>query len=807
MIKDKNSPVSSPASPIAAHMADRLNLMIYARRYVQLVLRRWPVLVLCTLAGLGYNTYKAVTSPDIFQAYSTVTVNSIVQTSHDDRAKVVEATDNNYWNDQLVKMEAQPVRERVAERMKDRPRPASLELSASKQQGAFFKLNVRSTDFDFAQRYAIAWAEEFVKWSDDERNNALEKRSRGNREQMIEIQRKLDEVRTNIQEFQKKYTIIDIKQQCADAEQRLASLNNEYHAKKTEFERLKKMTREEIAHGAWRGVSPPATSSEKGTKPDQATATERPEVPDPLTKYATDSKYSALNYQLQTNQIYRTNLLQTLKPRHPAVVAVDAAIRQLNFDIDFELKNIDAQKLARLSLLESEAASYGPLIEEATQKFKKLAEIKAQFSQLDEDQTTYQNQILSMRNQLSQLELTRGGNEEQWKVSERGVGSDSPVEPNRQRIILRGFVTGLAIGLVIIFLLHRLDDRLDLAEDIERELEEPVLGQVPQMDVKAIKAQRLLVTNLPQNDMFAESIRGVRSTVLMTVGAGSKRVFIVTSAVPGDGKTTFTVNFAATLAITGARVLLVDADLRRGSTHLYFNHQRDSGLSDILSGATHWSDVVKTTDQKTLGLITSGQLPANPGELLLGPIVEQFIKEAREEYDYIIIDTPPLTSINDTFALVGFSDGLVFVVRAGQTSMRFAKNALAAVRQRDARVLGLVLNGITSDNPYYYYHYYYHAYYNQEQKQSIGTPAESRPAREMAPRRRSSMPSIEAEAKTQVGEKVSSSRLAIEERNKIEQYKSRRAALKPSLPVETNPVVAPPSDTPPGADDDAGNQG
>jgi len=144
--------------------------------------------------------------------------------------------------------------------------------------------------------------------------------------------------------------------------------------------------------------------------------------------------------------------------------------------------------------------------------------------------------------------------------------------------------TGVAAALAFIYLLHRLDDRLDLAEDIERELEEPVLGQIPQLVLGQREDSRILISELPAEDTFAESIRGVRSTVLMTLGAGGRRVLVVTSAVPGDGKTTFTSNFATTLAVTGARVLLIDADLRRGSAHLFFNLHRESGLSDALEG-------------------------------------------------------------------------------------------------------------------------------------------------------------------------------------------------------------------------------
>jgi capsular exopolysaccharide synthesis family protein len=231
-------------------------------------------------------------------------------------------------------------------------------------------------------------------------------------------------------------------------------------------------------------------------------------------------------------------------------------------------------------------------------------------------------------------------------------------------------------------------------------------------------------------------LRSVRSAVLLGDQGRRKQVLLMTSAVPGDGKTTFSVNFAITLAIAGHRVLLVDADLRRGDTHNFFNHARDPGLADVLLGQQHWSDVIQETPVKTLDVIHSGHLPPNPGELLISPITRAFVEEAKRTYDFVLFDCPPLTTIDDSFALVGLVDGLIFVVRSGQTSMRFAKAALDAVRKREATILGFVLNGIKSDNPYYYYKHYYHSYYTPDQPRSHRVEATPQPARIMARPRR-----------------------------------------------------------------------
>lgn len=144
------------------------------------------------------------------------------------------------------------------------------------------------------------------------------------------------------------------------------------------------------------------------------------------------------------------------------------------------------------------------------------------------------------------------------------------------------------------FLLHKLDDRLD-PEHIEEELGEPILGQLPEVDKKHYKEGYLLLTRMKAHTMFAESLRGVRSALLLSPEGTSKRLLAVTSSVPGDGKTTFTTNFAITLANSGNKTLLIDADLRRGNVHGYFEQPLEKGLSEVLEGKLSLSEAIRTT--------------------------------------------------------------------------------------------------------------------------------------------------------------------------------------------------------------------
>jgi capsular exopolysaccharide synthesis family protein len=224
----------------------------------------------------------------------------------------------------------------------------------------------------------------------------------------------------------------------------------------------------------------------------------------------------------------------------------------------------------------------------------------------------------------------------------------------------------------------------------------------------------LFLTRMKTHTMFAEALRGVRSALLLSPEGTSKRMLAVTSAVPGDGKTTFTTNFAITLANSGNKVLLIDADLRRGNVNGYFEQPLEGGLAEVLQGGLALRDAIRETGVKHLYFMRAGERPNNPSELLLGPATKELIMELRRDFDYVIFDCPPLTAIDDTFSIAAFLDGLFFVVRAGRTSMRFAKMGIATIRQRGAPILGLIVNGVPVDNPYYYYTtYYYSSYYHR----------------------------------------------------------------------------------------------
>ncbi len=161
----------------------------------------------------------------------------------------------------------------------------------------------------------------------------------------------------------------------------------------------------------------------------------------------------------------------------------------------------------------------------------------------------------------------------------------------------------------------------------------------------------------------------------------------------------------------GARVLLVDADLRKGSLHNRFNIEAETGLSEVLSQGTDWRSVVKETAVANLWLLPRGATTQRSSEFFIGPVMEKFLQETNKEYDYVLIDTAPVMAADDVTSLAPRVDGVIFVIRAEFTSARVARAALDMLYQRKSRVLGLVFNSVRATGSDYYSYYRYRDYY------------------------------------------------------------------------------------------------
>jgi capsular exopolysaccharide synthesis family protein len=242
--------------------------------------------------------------------------------------------------------------------------------------------------------------------------------------------------------------------------------------------------------------------------------------------------------------------------------------------------------------------------------------------------------------------------------------------------------------------------------------DEDVLGQIPR-ERKPGKGG--LIPTLQADDQrhpFVEAFRNLRSSLLyMTQAEPRPRTLLITSSVPGDGKSMTATNLAITMAMGGSRVLLVDADLRKGNLVKRFGLEADTGFSEVFLQGANWRQAVKPTATANLFLMPRGATTQRSSEFFIGPVMDKFLKESAQEYDCVLIDTAPVMAADDVTSLAPRVDGVIFVVRAEYTSSRVAHAALNMLYQRKANVLGLVFNSVHVSTGDYYYYYRYQDYH------------------------------------------------------------------------------------------------
>jgi len=273
-----------------------------------------------------------------------------------------------------------------------------------------------------------------------------------------------------------------------------------------------------------------------------------------------------------------------------------------------------------------------------------------------------------------------------------------------------GGVSGLIIGLGIVFLIGLMDDRVTSAGELRERFPEQLLGHIPHEPSKG----RVSVLSLGNKQgIFAESYRNLRSTLhFMSLEEPRPKAFLVTSAVPGEGKSTLAVNLAITIAGGGCRTLLVDGDLRKGLLRSYFEARSSPGLIDVLNDAVDWKSAVVETTVKNLFLLPRGKGGVGTTEYFLSAASDRFLRELyAADYDRIIFDSAPVLATDDTACLAPKIDATLFVVRAEASSMRLTRSALDVLEKRQVNLLGLVLNAANLRSSEYQYYHKYGDYY------------------------------------------------------------------------------------------------
>lgn len=332
-------------------------------------------------------------------------------------------------------------------------------------------------------------------------------------------------------------------------------------------------------------------------------------------------------------------------------------------------------------------------------------------------------------------------------IVDYALSPDFPIGPNRTRTVFIALFLSLGLGIGLALLLEYLDDTVHSTEEVERLLHLPALAVIP--SALGNGRRRLLggpgalqkrngnpsenpelLMNVDGRSPLAESYRHLRTSVLLSTAGRAPRSLLVTSSLPGEGKTTTAVNTAVSLAQTGASVVIIDADMRRPRLRSIFGLSDRAGLSSILSSELSEAEVLAmVTQEETTGLnlLTAGPIPPNPAELLGSDQMRRLLSVLQSHFNHVVVDSPPVSSFTDGVLISSMVDGVLLVVHGGKSSRHVVKRSRQLLQDVGAKIFGVVLNNVNlQSHDYYYYQRYYGSNYYKSNEEEIETaPAAS----------------------------------------------------------------------------------
>jgi len=446
-----------------------------------------------------------------------------------------------------------------------------------------------------------------------------------------------------------------------------------------------------------------------------------------------------LRTRLGEAQQKQSRLGDTLGERHPDMVALRAEIAasedKLRAEIGSVLRSVESEYRTALQQEQKLQAGLESAKSEALVQNRKAVE----YAILKREVETNQQLLKELMGRSQETGLESGLNSElkstNIRIVEKAEVPRIALTPQRLKNYQIALLIGIGLGIGLAILFEHMDNTLKTPEDVKNYLGLPFLGMVPDVaartSVSVLRPSPLILKN--PGSAVAEAYRVLRTNLIFTSAEGTGRALLVSSASPGEGKTTTVANLASSLAQNGARVLAVDGDLRRPTMHQHFGIAKTPGLSDLIVGKCKASEAIQVTRFKGLQVLPCGYVPPNPAELLGSASMKEVLLALRSHYDWVLIDTPPILGMADTPVLCPLVDGVVLVVGAEISGRPAIERAVDQILGVGGKITGVVLNKVDLERNSYYYGQYYGEYYRSYYAEGAGRPAQ-RPAVASGPR-------------------------------------------------------------------------
>jgi len=394
-----------------------------------------------------------------------------------------------------------------------------------------------------------------------------------------------------------------------------------------------------------------------------------------------------------------TDKLRTFKEGHPVIQDLRSRVAAIDGRIGDEIETVRTGIQSNYDFARRREDTLFDSIQQLKSQSIELSKQTLEYERLKREYDQNKTFLENMLARSKELDLSSSAIVNNVRVIEPAVPPGGPFSPDIKKNLGLALVFGLFLGVGLVLGVDFLDQTLRNPEQVERQLGLEVLSLLPKFTEEAAATLR-------------EAFQSMRTALMLASRTEGAQVLMVTSSVPSEGKTTVVFNLGKVMAAAGSRVLLIDADLRKPRLHRMINVKNVRGLTSVVLGERELSEVIHAlADVPNMDLVTSGPLPPNPPELYGKPSFVRLLERARQEYDWIIIDTPPVASVTDPVVCSMVADMVVMVVEYGGARRQIVRESIRQLSRGGTRIAGVLFNKVDLARDHYYYSYYYSHYY------------------------------------------------------------------------------------------------
>ncbi len=437
---------------------------------------------------------------------------------------------------------------------------------------------------------------------------------------------------------------------------------------------------------------------------------------------ANDPTIQGIQLSLSKMENDFATLKERYKSKHPKYIQAQSQVEELRNSLYRAILQVPKTVYAAYQGALAAEQSLEQALKESEQEVTQLNKMMIPYNELqkevDSDRALY-DQVVS---RLKETSLTKDLHLDKIRVAEPAHVPVRPVKPEKGKLLFRGLLAGLVGGVLLALALNAMDSSIKTVDQAEESLHLPVLSAIPQ--IRDFQSDKHLIVTEDAKSIGAEAIRTLRTSLAMLGRAEDRRVFLFTSAVPEEGKTFCSLNYAVSLSQQGMRTVVIDGDLRRPAVEkaLVGKGKPHIGVTDYLTGQKTLKEIIQTNDIENFAYITAGTTAPNPAELLGQKGFTGLIDEALQHFDRVVIDSAPIHAVSDTLLMLDRIQTLSLVVRASKTPRKAVQRAIQTLQKNNAPLAGVILNRLPRRmgiGYYYYDPYYEYSYYGKYAEKGV----------------------------------------------------------------------------------------